>query len=283
METATTPAALAPSDERQDDLIYDVGMNICEDTDFYLKKGFRVVAIEANPAACEAAAERYRSQLASGRLTILNRAVSATRDPLLFYVCRNESAWSTASPRLRDQWLKQGAEFDEIEIESATMPDILLGHGVPYYAKIDIEGFDLVCLEGFTSRQARPKFVSFEVDFYTLDAMLDCAGALGYRRFALIGQSSVPEQRPPDLPREGLHAEHAFRRGASGLFGAELPAPWLTIEAMRARCAAVIRQYRTAGVLDRLQRVGPLAPAIRKVRQRRLPLAGDWYDIHAAF
>ena len=31
------------------DLIYDVGMHKGEDTDYYLQKGFRVVAFEANP------------------------------------------------------------------------------------------------------------------------------------------------------------------------------------------------------------------------------------------
>ena len=31
------------------DLIYDVGMHKGEDTEFYLRKGFRVIAIEADP------------------------------------------------------------------------------------------------------------------------------------------------------------------------------------------------------------------------------------------
>lgn len=32
------------------DLIFDIGANNGDDTAFYLKKGFRVVAIEADPA-----------------------------------------------------------------------------------------------------------------------------------------------------------------------------------------------------------------------------------------
>jgi len=34
-------------------LIYDVGAQLGEDTDFYLRKGFKVVAIEANPPLAE--------------------------------------------------------------------------------------------------------------------------------------------------------------------------------------------------------------------------------------
>ena len=31
------------------DLVYDVGMHKGEDTEFYLRKGFRVIAFEADP------------------------------------------------------------------------------------------------------------------------------------------------------------------------------------------------------------------------------------------
>lgn len=44
-------------------LIYDVGGHLGEDTDFYLKKGFKVVAIEANPGLAERLSERFRSNL----------------------------------------------------------------------------------------------------------------------------------------------------------------------------------------------------------------------------
>ena len=36
------------------DLIYDIGQHTGEDTAFYLGKGFRVVAVEANPTLAEA-------------------------------------------------------------------------------------------------------------------------------------------------------------------------------------------------------------------------------------
>jgi hypothetical protein len=36
------------------DLIFDVGFHRGEDTDFYLKKGFRVVAVEATGAEASA-------------------------------------------------------------------------------------------------------------------------------------------------------------------------------------------------------------------------------------
>ena len=41
----------ALSEGRADDLIFDIGMHIGQDTEVYLKKGFRVVAVEALLAA----------------------------------------------------------------------------------------------------------------------------------------------------------------------------------------------------------------------------------------
>ena len=56
-------------------LIYDLGMNNGDDTDFYLKRGFEVVAVEANPALCQQAEERFAEAIAAGKLTIVKAAI----------------------------------------------------------------------------------------------------------------------------------------------------------------------------------------------------------------
>jgi hypothetical protein len=43
------------------DLIYDVGLHLGEDSEFYLKKGFNVVAVEANPVNAAEAANRLKA------------------------------------------------------------------------------------------------------------------------------------------------------------------------------------------------------------------------------
>jgi hypothetical protein len=51
-------------------LIFDLGVNDGSDTDFYLKKGFRVVGVEANPLVCEGAAKRFSQAIEAKRLTL---------------------------------------------------------------------------------------------------------------------------------------------------------------------------------------------------------------------
>jgi 16S rRNA A1518/A1519 N6-dimethyltransferase RsmA/KsgA/DIM1 with predicted DNA glycosylase/AP lyase activity len=54
-------------------LIYDVGAHKGEDTDFYLKKGFSVVAIEADPTLFSLLSERFDQHIELGKLTLLSR------------------------------------------------------------------------------------------------------------------------------------------------------------------------------------------------------------------
>jgi FkbM family methyltransferase len=264
------------------DLIFDIGMHSCEDTDFYLAKGFRVVAVDANPLMCEAAIERYAREVSEGRFTVVNRALSETRSPLTFYVCKTNTAWSTASPRLRDFWRQsEGAEFAEMKIEAVTTRDLVATYGVPYYAKIDIEGFDLTCLRGFAECDARPTYISLEVDFRCIDRIMDCATALGYRRFSLVGQRAAFRQKQPRPAREGREVEYTFHEGASGLFGRELPTEWVDAQRVRAKCKAVIRQYRAYGLARRCIGLLPRR-TVESFQMRFLPLACDWYDVHAS-
>src|SRR3712207_5601631 len=109
----------------EDDLIFDIGMNICEDTKFYLAKGFRVVAIDANPFTCHNAQAAFEPEIKSGRLTIINKAISDREGETLFFVCKEMSAWSTASEELRDSWAKSGVSFDEVRVEAVPIQNIV--------------------------------------------------------------------------------------------------------------------------------------------------------------
>jgi hypothetical protein len=69
---ATAAGSLAVSQRASDafaqqDLIYDVGMNNYDDRHInYLRRGFRVVGIEASTCLAKCAAERLRTQISSG-------------------------------------------------------------------------------------------------------------------------------------------------------------------------------------------------------------------------
>jgi FkbM family methyltransferase len=232
-------------------LIYDVGLNIGQDAEFYLKKGFRVVGIEANPVVAETAAERLASF--GTQLVILNHGIGPREGTLPFYVNRRHHEQSTFLHQFTNgpTW---DLGYDEIAVPVTTIEPVLRKHGLPYYMKIDIEAWDMVVLRQLQALDARPKYISVETGPNT--DWITALHSLGYRQFKLVNQSKNREikLRPP--AKEGAFVEHAFEWGSSGPFGEEIEAPWVPAETITA-------QWQ--GHID-----------------AQFP-GGNWFDIHAKY
>ncbi len=78
-------------------LIYDIGLHRGEDTDFYLKKGYRVVAFDANPALIETAQRRYAKHIAAGEVTLIEGAIAPETEngKVSFFLNSKTSEWGT--------------------------------------------------------------------------------------------------------------------------------------------------------------------------------------------
>jgi FkbM family methyltransferase len=75
-------------------LIFDIGANNGDVTAFYLAKGFRVVAVEADPSLCTGLEARFAVEVASGDLIIENVGVAGSDGTLDFYV-NSYSEWNS--------------------------------------------------------------------------------------------------------------------------------------------------------------------------------------------
>jgi FkbM family methyltransferase len=224
-----------------EDLIYDVGMHDGTDTDFYLKKGFRVVAIEADPALAAQGRERFRDAIASGRLTILNLAVSERDDVATFYYCPEQQdrcgvysstgLSTTVRAVAEERSARIGVRFEPIEIESRPFGPLLQQYGIPYYLKVDIEGADRHCLKALAEFSERPKYVSVEIPHPERDYKDLCElYLLDYRQFKSVDQRFVHKIRLPFPAREGNYVSHHFQGQTSGPFGEETPGRWASFE-----------------------------------------------------
>lgn len=235
----------------QPDLIFDIGMNNGDDTDYYLKKGFRVVAIEAIPTLCALAAERFKADVASGRLIICNIGVAPVRGEMSFYINHNHNEWSSFDRDIASR----GHPVTELKVATATPEDFFTAFGIPYYCKIDIEGFDRPVVEAIARLEVKPSYVSFENgaprDF-------DVLAAGGYDSFQLVEQSALPDIDLPNPSRERNSISHRFPPGSSGPFGKDLAGNWWSIDETR---SALEKHHREL--------------TAREVR------GYDWWDLHA--
>jgi FkbM family methyltransferase len=182
-------------------LVYDIGMNNGQDTAFYLHQGMRVLAIEADPVLCEEATGRFAQQIREDRLIILNVGITEAEGEARFYKSNKYSEWNSFSLEIAN---RENCGYTEIRVRTRRFADILKDHGMPVYAKIDIEGNDLLCLQDMAA-VGTPGYVSVETeclgDTSGTDELpglttLKMLHNLGYRYFKLVDQDSLLPYEP---------------------------------------------------------------------------------------
>ena len=258
-------------------LIFDLGMHIGQDTEFYLEKGFRVVAVDANAGLCAQVGDRLRHHVDSGALTIVNVAIAEEPGEVILYQ-DEASVWSTVVGAWAARNRRLGSTQIETRVEATTTSALLTEYGVPYFMKIDIEGMDMVALRGLRSAASRPRYVSLESDkvsFRNLRDEFETFQELGYDSFKLVSQRDVPKQRLPQPALEGNYVDHEFPFESSGAFGEETPGTWLDADEAIERYRRVFLQYALTGD-DPFVR----SAALRKVL-KGLGFRSNWWDTHA--
>lgn len=193
-------------------IIYDFGMNNGDDVAYYLTRADRVIAVEANTALCREAEQRFSAEIAAGRLTILNVALSAQASdvPLPFYIHRTNHVISQLPKPAADQLHL----FDEVLIEQETAEAIIRRFGEAHYIKIDIEGCDQIILKGLLEAGIAPEFISAECHRAEVFCLL---GAMGYRSFNIVDGPSVED--------------YGFPAHSAGPFGPDIPTSWYDLDA----------------------------------------------------
>jgi len=236
-------------------IIYDIGANDGADTGFYLAKGFKVVAVEADPLLCAKIQATYRSEVDAGTLTVVNLAVSDRRDIMIFY--RNAfSEWSSLSAKSK---ATKKNTHEAFPVQTATLSEIIAVNGEPYYVKIDIEGYERQAVSTLSLANPLPTYLSFELNGDKFK-ILTLLASLGFDGFQIVRQGKGYLMDAPNLSREGAPWSKPFNNNQSGCFGLDLSDEWLNLKSI---CAAIdSEQVAVAQRLERGEKPG-------------------WYDIHA--
>lgn len=191
------------SHQFHNDLVFDIGMHVADDTEIYLAQGYRVVAVEANPALCANAKNKFKKEISEGRLSIENIAlVNSDETSVSFFINQEISAWSSVNPDIASR----GFATKEITVPAFHADYLTKKHGVPIYAKCDIEGMDHAAATQLATGKIKPRYLSVE------NPHIDILGELhrcGYKRFKIVNQAAI-------TPKD-----------SSGPFGEFAPGAWL--------------------------------------------------------
>jgi FkbM family methyltransferase len=265
------------------DLIYDVGLLDGADTAYYLFRGYRVVAVDANPVMIEAARVRFASEIAAKRLTLVNVGISETFGEATFWIS-DKPEWSSFD---REVASRDDTGHRSISVPTMPFSELLAEYGVPHYLKIDIEGNDKLCVDALKGGSL-PKYISAEADGAA--TVLDLLRDVGYKRFKLVDQNRrIPERTGAAYLGERLLTSaiggrlrflglsrmaekftdqariaslgFAFSWGSSGPWGEDIPGGWMDFQQAR---SLYLRRRRS-------------------FFSRQRPLYSFWHDWHATY
>jgi len=168
----------------RNNLIFDLGFHKGEDTEYYLSKGFQVIAVEANKELFDQGSKRFQNAISKNQLILINKAIYYESDRTIqFYVNKNKSVWGSIKKELAEQ---DKSESEIQYIKTISFYDLCSLYDVPYYCKVDVEGADICVAEHLSVY--KPEHVSFELSrTYYLDIFYHLKSA-GYKKFQLRNQ-----------------------------------------------------------------------------------------------
>lgn len=277
-----------------EELIYDIGFHKGEDTLFYLLKGSKVVAVDADIELVEEGKSSFKEYIDNGRLILLNYAIANESDKDIDFFISQNTVWNSTNITVSS---RQGNKILKKKVLSKRLDDLFSEYGTPFYCKIDIEGNDILALRTIEYSDEKPLYISVETECLgeneTVAAgkeleTLDCLYQLGYRRFKLVDQQTLTVLSKRDFyfntPESHWTAQTAincryakeqlelspnrqnlkftdFFPGSSGPFGEELAGRWYGYKLAR----EILKKHRR----DKMQLGGPEWTF--------------WCDWHAAF
>ena len=154
-----------------------------DDTAYYLRKGFRVVGVEANPFLAELCRRRFASAIDREALIVLNVWISAQEGPQTFWVNQVHSEFSSF---LSSHACREGQETIPLQVSGVSFASIVAKYGVPFYLKSDIEKCDPCCLSALDPNDL-PRYISVEAHE---ESYLLALHRLGYNAFKCVDQTA---------------------------------------------------------------------------------------------
>ncbi len=178
-------------------LVYDIGANKGTKVKAMLKMGFKVIAIEPEKKALSTLKWRFGR---NKKVAIIDKALSDKESTLVIHIAEGRSGLNTLSDKWVDslemektnRWHKKHVFKKSYEVPVSTLEHVFSEYGVPYYVKIDVEGYEVNVIKGM---KQLPAYLSFETNLPEfLDETTECIRLLNSLSDKIVYNYSISDK-----------------------------------------------------------------------------------------
>lgn len=137
-------------------VIFDIGANLGFTTEIFFKTGGVIVAVEPDLINLNSLRARFSKE---EKVTIVPKAVSDSIGEEVIYLDDNGNALHTLSNKWKtylegaqnDRWKNKLTFSKKRTIQTTTIEALIQKYGVPYFIKIDVEGYEEKVIKGLNT------------------------------------------------------------------------------------------------------------------------------------
>src|SRR5579862_2323818 len=154
-------------------LVFDIGANVGQYAEALEAIGCTVVAVEPNSDCVRHIELTYPGK----KIEVLHAATGPKDGLTSFNVSDTRDDTSTMSKEwmamLEKEYRHNPGEWRRMTVPTVTLDTLISHYGLPFYIKIDVEGFEPFVLDGLSTQ---PSILSFECHGLLIDGALECVG-----------------------------------------------------------------------------------------------------------
>ena len=175
---------------KKGDICFDIGSNIGNYTDYFLKLGAKVISVEPQINCLKKLQQKFAY---NKDVTILGKAVGKNEGTGYILICEKANSLSTMS----DKWKEKGRYASNYiwnqsqRVSITTLDKLIESYGLPNFCKIDVEGFEL---EVITGLNYKIPIICFEFTKEFLNDAIKCINylnSLGIAKFNFVFEKEM--------------------------------------------------------------------------------------------